>query len=254
MPAALETAASEVVSGYNRLTRIDNVPLPVMEEQAPAERRETRLFERGNMLTKTGVALTPGMPKSFPQIEAGKPADRLAMARAFFAPDEPLTARVAVNRFWEQLFGIGLVETLEDFGSAGVPPSHPQLLDWLAVRFQNDLHWDTKALLRELVLSATYRQDAHSHARVAREGSAQSPARPRPAPAADSGDGARPGAGGERSALAEDGRPAGDAAAARRRVAGGLQQGATGSTPPGRTAIAARVYTFIRRSAVIRAS
>ena len=68
VPAALEAAASEVVSDYNRLTRIDNVPLPVMEEQAPAERRETRLFERGNMLTKTGVALTPGMPELFPRL------------------------------------------------------------------------------------------------------------------------------------------------------------------------------------------
>jgi hypothetical protein len=162
VPAALETAAGDVVNHYNRLTRIDNVPLPVMEEQAPAERRETRLFERGNMLTKTGAALTPGMPKSFPQIEQGKPADRRAMARAFFAPDAPLTARVAVNRFWEQLFGLGLVETLEDFGSAGLPPSHPQLLDWLALRYQNDLKWDTKALLRELVLTATYRQDARA--------------------------------------------------------------------------------------------
>jgi hypothetical protein len=150
------------VTDYNRVTRIENVSLPVMEEQEPAERRETRLFERGNMLTKTGVALTPGMPESFPQLETGKPADRLAMARAFFAPDEPLTARVAVNRFWEQLFGLGLVETLEDFGSAGLPPSHPQLLDWLALRYQNDLKWDTKALLRELVLTATYRQDART--------------------------------------------------------------------------------------------
>ncbi|HEU5135431.1 MAG TPA: PSD1 and planctomycete cytochrome C domain-containing protein [Steroidobacteraceae bacterium] len=162
IPTALETVAGEVVASYNRLARIDNVALPVMEECAPAERRETRLFERGNMLTKTGAALTPGMPKSFPQIEAGKPADRLAMARAFFAPDEPLTARVAVNRFWEQLFGLGLVETLEDFGSAGLPPSHPQLLDWLALRYQNDLKWNTKALLRELVLTATYRQDART--------------------------------------------------------------------------------------------
>jgi hypothetical protein len=162
VPATLEAAASDVVSSYNRLTRIDNVPLPVMEEQVPAERRETRVFERGNMLTKTGAALAPGMPESFPQTEADKPADRLAMARAFFAPDEPLTARVAVNRFWEQLFGLGLVETLEDFGSAGLPPSHPELLDWLALRYQNDLKWDTKALLRELVLSATYRQDART--------------------------------------------------------------------------------------------
>ena len=161
-PATMEGPASDMVSSYNRITRIDNVPLPVMEEQSASQRRETRLFERGNMLTKTGAALVPGMPQAFPQIEAGKPADRLAMARAFFAPEEPLTARVAVNRFWEQLFGLGLVETLEDFGSAGLPPSHPQLLDWLALRYQRDLQWDTKALLRELVLSATYRQDARA--------------------------------------------------------------------------------------------
>jgi len=162
VPAALAGAADEVVSHYNRLARIDTVPLPVMEELSPSQRRETRLFERGNMLTKTGSALVPGLPKVFPQLEEGRPADRLAMAHAFFAPDEPLTARVAVNRFWEQMFGLGLVETLEDFGSAGLPPSHPQLLDWLALRYQNDLKWDTKALLREIVLSATYRQDART--------------------------------------------------------------------------------------------
>jgi hypothetical protein len=162
VPATLEAAAGAVVAGYNRVTRPDNVPLPVMEELSPSQRRETRVFERGNMLTKTGAALVPGMPQAFPQIEEGRPADRLAMANAFFAPGEPLTARVAVNRFWEQLFGLGLVETLEDFGSAGLPPSHPQLLDWLALRYQNDLEWNTKALLRELVLSATYRQDART--------------------------------------------------------------------------------------------
>jgi hypothetical protein len=162
VPAALESAASELVASYNRMAQIDNVPLPVIEELESPQRRETRLFERGNMLTKTGAALTPGMPMSFPQIDADKPADRLAMARAFFAPQAPLTSRVAVNRFWEQLFGLGLVETLEDFGSAGLPPRHPELLDWLALRYQNDLKWDTKALLRELVLTATYRQDART--------------------------------------------------------------------------------------------
>jgi len=65
-----------------------------------------------------------------------------------------------VNRYWEQLFGTGIVETLENFGSVGEAPSHPELLDWLALYFQNDLHWDMKALLRELVTSATYRQSA----------------------------------------------------------------------------------------------
>lgn len=159
-PAMLTDTATTLVDAYNRLTTLENVPLPVMEEQSPAQRRETRLFERGNMLTKTGASLAPGMPAVFPQTEQGRPPDRLAMARAFFAPGEPLTARVAVNRLWEQLFGLGLVETLEDFGSAGLPPSHPELLDWLALRYQGELRWDTKAMLREIVLSATYRQDA----------------------------------------------------------------------------------------------
>jgi hypothetical protein len=86
------------------------------------------------------------------------------LAQWIFRPDQPLTARVAVNRTWEQLFGTGLVETLEDFGSAGERPSHPELLDWLALHFQNDLHWNNKTLLRELVTSATYRQSAATNA------------------------------------------------------------------------------------------
>jgi hypothetical protein len=86
----------------------------------------------------------------------------LTLAKWFFSPGQPLTARTAVNRYWEQLFGTGIVETLENFGSVGEEPSHPELLDWLALHFQNDLHWDMKALLREIVTSATYRQSAKS--------------------------------------------------------------------------------------------
>jgi hypothetical protein len=169
-PQALTASANDVVRAYNSLAALDTVPLPIMAEQADFERRQTRLFERGNMLTRVGAAMPAAMPQLFPQAARDAPVDRLAMARAFFAPDQPLTARVAVNRYWEQLFGLGLVETLEDFGSAGLPPSHPELLDWLALHFQNDLKWDSKALLRELVLSATYRQDARADkALVARD-------------------------------------------------------------------------------------
>jgi hypothetical protein len=84
------------------------------------------------------------------------------LAKWFFSPQQPLTARTAVNRYWEQLFGTGIVETLENFGSMGERPSHPELLDFLALDFENELHWDMKALLRELVTSATYRQSAKS--------------------------------------------------------------------------------------------
>jgi hypothetical protein len=132
----------------------------VMVDQADYEKRETREFERGNFLTKIGPALTPDVPGLFPKLPAGAPRNRLTLAKWFFLPEQPLTARTAANRYWEQLFGTGIVETLENFGSVGEEPSHPELLDWLALHFQNDLHWDMKALLRELVTSATYRQSA----------------------------------------------------------------------------------------------
>jgi hypothetical protein len=143
-----------------QLAAIPSVELPVMVEQQLYEQRATLEFERGNFLTKTGPALTPDVPAIFPKLPAGTPRNRLTLAKWFFMPGQPLTARVALNRYWEELFGTGLVETLENFGSVGEQPSDPELLDWLALHFQNDLHWDMKALLRELVTSATYRQSS----------------------------------------------------------------------------------------------
>src|SRR5437764_6038160 len=160
-------------SGYNgniaRITKLQKqlqeipaVETPVMAEQPAYELRKTLEFERGNFLTKIGPALIPDVPRIFPALPAGEPRNRLTLARWFFSPGQPLTARTAVNRYWEQLFGTGIVETLENFGSVGEEPSHPELLDWLALHFQKDLHWDMKALLRELVLSAAYRQSGRT--------------------------------------------------------------------------------------------
>ncbi len=143
-----------------QLAKIPSVETPVMAEEPDYDKRETREFERGNFLTKIGPALNPDVPGLFPKLPDGAPRNRLTLAKWFFTPGQPLTARTAVNRYWEQLFGTGIVETLENFGSVGEEPSHPELLDWLALHFQNDLHWDMKALLRELVTSATYRQTA----------------------------------------------------------------------------------------------
>ncbi|MDB6169434.1 MAG: hypothetical protein JWM88_2298 [Verrucomicrobia bacterium] len=143
-----------------RLLAIPGTEVPVMEDLPSGEEREMRVFSRGNWLEKIGEPLMADVPALFPPLPAGAPRNRLTLARWLVAPGHPLTARVAVNRYWEQLFGTGLVETLEDFGSAGAAPSHPELLDWLALHFQNDLHWDVKALLRELVMTATYRQSA----------------------------------------------------------------------------------------------
>jgi hypothetical protein len=135
-----------------------------MADERDYDQRATLEFERGNFLTKTGPPLVPDVPGIFPRLPEGAPRNRLTLAKWFFAPGQPLTARTEVNRYWEQLFGTGIVETLENFGSVGEEPSHPELLDWLALHFENDLHWDMKALLRELVTSATYRQSPKASA------------------------------------------------------------------------------------------
>lgn len=154
------TRLGQLTNLARRLQKIRSVETPVMVEQAAYETRQTLEFERGNFLTKTGPGLAPDVPGLFPKLPEGAPRNRLTLAKWFFMPQQPLTSRTAVNRYWEQLFGTGIVETLENFGSVGEEPSHPELLDWLALHFQNDLHWDMKALLRELVTSATYRQSA----------------------------------------------------------------------------------------------
>jgi hypothetical protein len=121
--------------------------------------RETHVMVRGNFLDK-GDRVEPTLPAVFGPVPAGRePLDRLGVARCLVSNENPLTARVAVNRLWACLFGVGLVETEDDFGSQGTPPSHPELLDWLATEYIR-LGWDTKALLKTIVSSATYRQSS----------------------------------------------------------------------------------------------
>jgi len=132
---------------------------PIIRELPPGRRRTTHLYERGNWLTP-GDTVLPTIPGIFAESTTRRPADRLAFAEWLVSPDNPLTARVIVNRIWEQLFGHGLVATMEEFGTQGDLPSHPTLLDWLAVRLMTEHQWRLKALIREIVLSATYRQDS----------------------------------------------------------------------------------------------
>jgi len=104
-------------------------------------------------------AVEPKTPAAFPPWKEGLPVNRLGFAQWLLQPEHPLTARVTVNRFWQQLFGVGLVRTSGDFGVAGQLPTHPQLLDWLAVEFRES-GWDMKRFFKLMVMSATYRQAA----------------------------------------------------------------------------------------------
>ena len=147
--------------------------LPVMVELPADQARKSFLMIKGNFLNP-GDAVQPGLPSLFPtSLEA---RNRLAVVDWLFAPENPLTARVAANRLWAQIFGIGLVETEEDFGTQGELPSHPELLDWLAVELREptltlastsgsetgaqDRAWDIKRFVKLLVTSATYKQSA----------------------------------------------------------------------------------------------
>lgn len=108
-----------------------------------------------------GEKVTAAVPKFLPALPAGAPNNRLGLAEWIVAPNNPLTSRVTVNRMWERLFGTGIVETIEDFGTRASFPSHPELLDWLATEFLR-LKWNQKAIWKELVMSATYRQSSRA--------------------------------------------------------------------------------------------
>ncbi len=138
---------------------LDGVSTTMVMAELPAP-RETRLLE-GGRYDRPAEAIAPHTPSCLPAMANDLPRDRLGLARWLVAPDHPLTARVAVNRLWQQYFGRGLVETPEDFGSRGQPPSHPDLLDWLATEFVRS-GWDVKHLHRLIVTSATYCQTSRA--------------------------------------------------------------------------------------------
>jgi hypothetical protein len=129
----------------------------VMQEKAGSMPKANILFRGQYDQLRDEVA--PASPSVLPPMAASMPRNRLGLAQWLIDPSNPLTARVTVNRFWQEIFGTGLVKTAEDFGSQGEPPSHPELLDWLAVEFRES-GWDVKKLVRMMVTSATYRQSA----------------------------------------------------------------------------------------------
>lgn len=159
----MEKLYAEVLTG-----NVENTP--IMYDGHGDLARTTHVFVRGNWTVK-GEKVQPEVPEVFKlshhqnlasrrKEETTNVKNRLDLARWMVSRDNPLTARVAANRFWEQLFGIGIVETVEDFGSQGIAPTHRELLDWLAVEFMVTDKWSSKGLLKKIVLSATYRQSS----------------------------------------------------------------------------------------------
>jgi len=133
--------------------------VPIMRDLPKNKHRKTHIQLRGSYLS-LGEEVAPGVPQVFGSLPKGSNPDRLAMAKWLVDQENPLTARVVANRFWENLFGVGIVLTSEEFGSQGERPSHPELLDWLAVEFMGG-GWDVKSFLRLLVTSSAYRQNSH---------------------------------------------------------------------------------------------
>ncbi len=154
--AAYQTALDELRKLQNAENDlVSQVPQIMVMVERP-DRRPTFLLKRG-AYDAPGDAVLPGTPTAIPPVLADLPPNRLGLARWMIDDQNPLTSRVAVNRLWQLFYGRGLVITTEDFGSQGSPPSHPQLLDWLARRFM-DSGWNVKEMCRLIVLSATYRQ------------------------------------------------------------------------------------------------
>lgn len=132
---------------------------PIMIENQPFMKRKTHLFDRGSWLSKQEEVF-PGVPQSLNPWDKALEKNRLGLAKWLVSEENPLTARTIVNRIWYQIFGKGLVLTVEDLGTQSEPPTHPALLDWLAVDFMTSQNWSLKGLIKMILMSATYKQSA----------------------------------------------------------------------------------------------
>ena len=157
-PEEFRLAWREVTEARGERTRLEeSFPTVMVMEERP-QPRETRVLTRGEY-DKPGERVERASPAKLSAWPEGAPRDRLGFATWLIDRKNPLTARVAANRLWQMLFGVGLVKTVDDFGAQGEWPSHPELLDWLALEFSGG-GWDTKALLKTIMSSATYRQSS----------------------------------------------------------------------------------------------
>lgn len=155
----LDATRSELEGYQKKLQQMKpSTTVPVMRDLPADRHRVTKVQLRGNYLS-TGDEVDEGTPAAFHSLPKNERPDRMALAKWLVDEQNPLTARVIANRHWEQMFGVGIVETSEEFGSQGELPSHPMLLDYLAVDLQEN-GWNLKAMLKQMVMSATYRQSS----------------------------------------------------------------------------------------------
>ena len=159
---AKESAAerTRLLAATQELAAIKSVTVPIMRDLDPKQRRVTKVQLRGNWQA-LGDAVNEATPAVFNPLPANEPKNRLTMAKWLVSRDNPLTARVTVNRLWESLFGTGIVRSSEEFGSQGDLPFHPELLDWLAAELM-DNGWDLKHMLKLMLNSEAYRQSSKS--------------------------------------------------------------------------------------------
>lgn len=155
----VRSVQQKIDAARNEITGIDKNMVKTMVMRDRAQPRETFVLNRGTWdQPDKNQPCSPDTPSCLPSLPKDAPPNRLALAQWIVAKENPLTARVIVNRYWQHFFGQGLVTTPEDFGSQGERPSHPQLLDWLAADFQDG--WNVKKLLKQIVMSATYQQSS----------------------------------------------------------------------------------------------
>ena len=158
LAATKSQAADQIAALKKKIGEMElTIPTTLIMAEMP-QPRPTFILTRG-AFDQPAEKVEPATPAVLPPMTADLPRNRLGLAKWLVSPENPLTARVTVNRFWQQAFGYGLVKTSEDFGSQGQSPSHPELLDWLAMDFAGK-GWDVKRLMKMMVTSATYRQGA----------------------------------------------------------------------------------------------
>lgn len=159
LPGKEKEGFASVKNSWDETLKFKGTKLPILVENPDYMKRETRIFERGNWLM-LGEKVSPNTPDELNSWKPEWPKNRLGFAYWMTDKENPLTSRTLVNRVWDQLFGRGLVSTLEDMGTQSDPPSHPELLDYLAWESLNGFDWSVKKLIRQIVTSKTYKQSS----------------------------------------------------------------------------------------------